>query len=228
MTTTNALPTGNTDTVGVSPTPPELLQEMVKATRMRIAGASYEVVFEDSALGVLVLLHRMTSGRVCLLSFAGRRCKPDVHYSFKDAEKAKEYQDRWYAGVVASAQRKAKNKAETAAATSQPQTALVVGDVLVASWGYEQTNYDYYQVTRLVGARSVEIRELAQQTDTTGFLQGDCVPVKNKFAGEPMVKRVNTQGSVKVRDWGVWASKHFSQKVGGVEVFKPNHYTAYA
>ena len=105
---------------------------------------------------------------------------------------------------------------------------LVVGDVLVASWGYDQTNYDYYQVTRLVGKRSVEIRELARAAAETGFLQGDCVPVKGKFKGEPMVKRVNENGSVKVMSWGVYARKKESFKVGDIEIFKPDNYTAYA
>lgn len=84
---------------------------------------------------------------------------------------------------------------------------LTVGDILVASWGYEQTNYDYYQVTRLVGKQSVEIRELARQAAESGFMQGDCVPVKGAFKGELMVKRVNEHGRVKVHSWGLGLRK---------------------
>lgn len=112
--------------------------------------------------------------------------------------------------------------------TAQQQTDLAIGDVLVASWGYDQTNYDYYQVTRLVGKRSVEIRELGQSKVETNWLQGDCVPLKNRFIGEPMIKRVSANGSVKVRSWGVWAYKKECVKLGDIEIFKPNHYTAYA
>ena len=43
-----------------------------------------------------------------------------------------------------------------------------------------------------------------------------------------MVKRVNENGTVKVRSWGVLAYKKESVKVAGVELFKPDHYTAYA
>ena len=99
---------------------------------------------------------------------------------------------------------------------------------MVAAWGYDQTNYNYYQVTRLVGKYSVEIRELCQQLQQTGCLEGDCVPVKNQFAGEPMIKRVNEYGAVKVRSWGVYARKKESIKIGDMEIFKPDHYTAYA
>lgn len=35
-----------------------------------------------------------------------------------------------------------------------------VGDLFYASWGYEQTNVDFFQVVELVGATSVRVREV--------------------------------------------------------------------
>lgn len=35
-----------------------------------------------------------------------------------------------------------------------------VGDLFCASWGYEQTNVDFFQVVALVGASSVRVREV--------------------------------------------------------------------
>jgi hypothetical protein len=35
-----------------------------------------------------------------------------------------------------------------------------VGDLFAASWGYEQTNYDFFQVIKLVGDSSVRVREV--------------------------------------------------------------------
>jgi integrating conjugative element membrane protein (TIGR03745 family) len=67
---------------------------------------------------------------------------------------------------------------------------LKVGYVLSASWGYEQTNIDYYEVTALVGRRSVEVREIAQELKETGNMLGECRPTKGKFIGKPLVKRV--------------------------------------
>jgi hypothetical protein len=42
-----------------------------------------------------------------------------------------------------------------------------------------------------------------------------------------MVKRVDEHGRVKVRAWGVWASKKEAVSVGGVEVLKPDRFTTY-
>ena len=35
-----------------------------------------------------------------------------------------------------------------------------VGDIFKVSWGYEQTNIDYYQYISITGKRSVEIRKI--------------------------------------------------------------------
>jgi len=219
----------DTTKTGFPPVPPEAHQgaDALKTERMAMVPASYVVVMEDKSLGVIVFKQMGAGGKVYLQGFSGRRMKPDFHYSFRSEEAAVKFQGDWYARIAERAQRKANARAEKRAAMAKPQSVFAVGDVLVSSWGYEQTNYDFYQVTRLVGARSVEIRELKQMRDESGFLRGECVPHKNNFAGEPMVKRVNEHGSVKVRDWGVWASKFEPRAAGGVEVFAPCNYTAY-
>ena len=49
-----------------------------------------------------------------------------------------------------------------------------------------------------------------------------CVPLKGCFKGEPVVKRVNERGAVKVFNWGVWARKKESVKVADMECFEPD------
>ena len=196
--------------------------------RKVFAGSRAEVVFTDDGMGVEVYRYMLADEKCVMLGFSGKRAKPDFHYRFASVERADAYRAKWFESLNTTAQAKQARKAEKAAKMAEGHR-LAVGDVLVASWGYDQTNYDYYQVTRLVGSRSVEIRELAQSRGETHWMQGDCVPVKNSFVGEPMVKRVTESGdAVKVRSWGVWAHKKESRKVGGVELFKPDHYTAYA
>ena len=199
----------------------------INAIRKGSVGQKYMVKFTDDSLGAIAFFHVTESGAIYMIGFSGKRVKPDFHFSFRSTDYADRYQETWHKGLVSRATDKAERKAERAAKLAQPHP-LAVGDVLVSSWGYEQTNYDYYQVTRLVGKQSVEIRQLGRQAAETGFLQGDCVPVKGLFKGEPMVKRINENGSVKVRSWGVWAHKKESVTVAGVEIFKPDHYTAYA
>jgi hypothetical protein len=63
-----------------------------------------------------------------------------------------------------------------------------VGDILVAKWGYDQTNATWYRVERRT-EKSVWLVELAGQTvDNTGFMQGHDVPT------DRIVRRGNILG----------------------------------
>ncbi|HCB5058448.1 TPA: hypothetical protein M0F96_004014 [Salmonella enterica subsp. enterica serovar Paratyphi C] len=42
-----------------------------------------------------------------------------------------------------------------------------VGDIFVASWGYEQTNVSFYQVISLHGKTTVTVREICANTQHT-------------------------------------------------------------
>lgn len=200
----------------------------INTVRKSLAGPSYDVIFTDILLGITVFGKSTESGKTYMMGFSGRRTKPDFNYSFRTPGQANIFLDAWHKKLITTAEFKETRKSETAMKKTQQQTALAVGDILVASWGYEQTNVDYYQVTRLVGRYFVEIRELCQLSEETTRLQGDCVPLKDKFKGEPKVKRVNETGSVKVESWGVYARKKESIKIGSEEIFTPDHYTAYA
>ena len=68
---------------------------------------------------------------------------------------------------------------------------LNVGDVLCSSWGYEQTNVDWYIVDSLVGKASVKIQKVGSKRDydnPTG-MAGKCFPDINNKIGEPFTKR---------------------------------------
>ena len=56
-----------------------------------------------------------------------------------------------------------KNKPETAkteAAEKVNKYGVKVGDLFSASWGYEQTNVDFFQVVALVGESSIRVRQV--------------------------------------------------------------------
>ncbi len=70
-----------------------------------------------------------------------------------------------------------------------------VGQVLHTSWGYDQTNIEYYQVTG-IGKMSITIREIAQSCEEDSFMSGMTVPQVNQFSGEE-----STQ-IIQVYTWG--------------------------
>jgi hypothetical protein len=108
---------------------------------------------------------------------------------------------------------------------AHPSRLLTVGDVLINSWGYEQTNVDYYQVTALIGKMSVEIRAIAKDSIETDTMSGFCTPIVDRFTTHPFKKRVLNGCSVHM-PFG-YASKKMFQVVEGNKVFKPDRWTAY-
>jgi hypothetical protein len=154
-----------------------------------------------------------------LLGFAGRRQKPDFHYRYPSAA-AREAKAKAYFESVAASEAIVKDR------KAKPHE-LAVGDVLRSSWGYDQTNIDFYEVVGLIGKSMVEIREIGGAGYEDGFMSGQVVPLKGDFRGEPMRKRAEGN-SVKVRSWGVWAYKMEPKIVGGVPVYESSRNSWYA
>jgi len=177
-----------------------------------------------------VYVYANGAGQPCARGFYGRSVKPAFAFRFRDMPAREAKIEQFFAGAEQSAARLAARHAERRAKLAQPQDHLKVGDILEASWGYDQTNIDHFQVVKLVGKRMVEIRKIGQQSHEDGFMQGECVPVRDAFLKDekPLRRRVNEDGSVKIFEWGCWARKKDSRTVGGVECFVPRRWTAYA
>jgi len=74
---------------------------------------------------------------------------------------------------------------------ADPNAPVKVGDIFVNSWGYDQTNIDFYQVVAITSSgKSVKVRPIGQKTKETGFMSGETVPLKGKFTGPAQTKRV--------------------------------------
>lgn len=104
---------------------------------------------------------------------------------------------------------------------------LNVGDVLRAMWGYEQTNVDYYEVTRLIGRTMVEVREIAAQSRHAGDMSGECVPQPGHYIGE--ARRCRPSGAAVRIDGSIHASRiEPVAVVAGKPVYAVSRWTAYA
>jgi hypothetical protein len=67
------------------------------------------------------------------------------------------------------------------ASKSNPHN-IKIGDLFSMSWGYDQTNVNYFQVTR-VSAAGVWVREIGSQSvpGTQGFMCETVKPAKDRF-----------------------------------------------
>lgn len=168
-------------------------------------------------------------GRPCALGYIGKAGRPAFNFSFKDEARRAEYVAGWLRDRDASAARKAAGLAERKAKLAKPH-GLKVGDVLYGSWGYDQTNVEFWEVTKLVGKRMVEIRELCCESVETGFMSGNAVPLPGNYTSrEPERRMVGADGEVKLMSWGCWLRKVEPIKVAGVAAgYSSASWTAYA
>jgi hypothetical protein len=65
------------------------------------------------------------------------------------------------------------------------------GDILYDSWGWEQTNVDFYEVVQVKTASTIIIRQIAKNTTETGFMSGYTTPRPGEYIGEPQQKRIS-------------------------------------
>lgn len=167
------------------------------------------------------------NGQLCAVAFHGRAQKPDWRYRFGPSNPTiaavrENYVNRHFARWQEIEGSRQRRKAE-------PHQ-LKPGDVLRASWGYDQTNIDYYEVIKLIGASMVEIREIegasANDGGPGGDMTGQCVPLPGAYKGEPMRKRADGDG-VKIASYA-WARKVEPQIIAGVPVYPSSRWSSYA
>lgn len=176
--------------------------EQVRAAQAP-AGAMRIVAKNSDAV---VYVYTLANGAPCAIGFAGRRTKPDFRFRYMSAAA----REKAVVTYFASAASRAAAKADRAAKRKAGGHKLQVGHILNASWGYEQTNVDWYQVTR-VTAHSVEVRKIKSNVvDGVGGDRGQCFPMADEFCGEPMMRRVGEWGGVRidnVRTASLWEGR---------------------
>jgi hypothetical protein len=123
--------------------------------------------------------------------------KIEFNYVFGSFERMNQYLEEFLAGIERAKKVKEERKLERAAQRAAAKVATNVGDIFVASWGYEQTNVDAYQVVEKKGA-TVTLREIALQTVEGSMVShgmaDQVVPVKDEFIGAPFKKRLTGRG----------------------------------
>lgn len=171
--------------------------------------------------GCFVVAYENSAGQYIAEFWRSSSVKKPVSYRFKSKENRLAYANKW----IANEQRIEADKIATRAKRKAQGTGLEVGDILSAVWGYEQTNYNYYEVTKVIGKAMVEIREVKQMIQETEWMQGKCAPQSGEYIGEPM-RRKATNGSLKVSDC-IYASKMDYTEVAGARIYNAGHYTSY-
>lgn len=130
------------------------------------------------------------AGKFYALAFRGTAAKPEFHHSYRTAERRQAHVAEFWGSVQGAAERKAARAAEKAVWVNP----LKVGEILYTSWGYDQTNVEFFAVTRVSGRR-VWVREIASDGEQTGFMSGRCWPAMPiRFVGDETMHTAQPSG----------------------------------
>ena len=117
--------------------------------------------------------------------------KTEFAYRYGSVARMMEHIEQFLVDLDRAEQWKQERKVARAAAKAVALESVKEGDIYVASWGWEQTNIDAYQVIARKGS-TVTLREIAVATveGSESFMSDRVVPVKDEFIGDAFKKRI--------------------------------------
>jgi hypothetical protein len=162
----------------------------------------YQIIKSKIAPNVVFAL---SSGRaISLKGYVGEKAvKPRFYYLFRSLAEAEAYAEKFAKEQAATAARRAQETAAKRERVAGIRAAdfWTVGDVGTYQWGYDQTNTEWYQVVA-VGAKTIKIRRLNENSKEDGFMSGRTQPRRGDFRDDKILtKRVGDQGRVSM-DFG--------------------------
>lgn len=128
------------------------------------------------------------SGQLLAKGFIGKAGKPAFYYSYSSEQKRAEALTRFFDNQ--------KRINDTKAQQRQKRTeychSIKVGDIFDNSWGYDQTNVDFYQVVAVPSPKTVVIRPISSQHAPSDYktssMAGHVVALANNFTGPEQTK----------------------------------------
>lgn len=118
--------------------------------------------------------------------------KPQFFIKFRDLQRMEEFLLYWIKVREERAEEVRKNKQLAKEAMELASQAFKIGDIYYDSWGWEQTNIDFYQILE-VKAKSVVVKRISErycESEGLSSMAARVAPVPNNFIGEQEVKRV--------------------------------------
>jgi len=174
--------------------------------------------------GDLEILTWEDNGKPYGKAYRGKSGKHLFYYIFRSEDERRRIIENAKRDEAARIKYREDKAAALKAAQESAENPFKIGDILVNSWGWEQTNIDFYEVTKAT-SKTVTVREIAQTTnEQTGWMRGTCLPCPGKYTGKPQIKRIGVFVHNNQPQFYVNAKFGSMYKWDG----EPENYTAYA
>jgi hypothetical protein len=145
-----------------------------RMTRESFIRPSWQVASQGGSGATAYIIYTYDDYKPCLVLFEGSKAKPAKHYAYKSVDERDSAVAKW--ASVYECRTAERDRAAAAAKTWQTAARLAgqpyrVGDLLHTSWGYDQTNCDFYVVVA-AGAKSFQVRAIGRREveGSAGFM----------------------------------------------------------
>lgn len=154
----------------------------------------------DKASSAIAYIYE-SGGKPCARGFQGKADKPNFHHYFATAEKREKHVRAFFQSIREHEQRR-KDRRESRKAFAH---SVKVGDIFRTSWGYDQTNVEFFEVVEIKGKHAI-LREIASAGEDNGHGSEKCVAQSGEFLtprykgddrGQP-IRRLIHDGHVKI------------------------------
>ena len=152
-----------------------------------------------------------------LVGLNSRRKKKAIRYTSYRSESQRDNEIQKTIKFYSQVEEEAKREREERATFNH---GLQEGDFLVASWGYDQTNVDFYQVIKVVTGKTVILRNVDNKIVRSSGSSDYVIPIKNQWArfSKALKKRVDTNGYAKID------SSRYAKKWDGKPEYQTSSY----
>ena len=150
-------------------------------------------------LKLALYIQPLEDGFCKAMLFKGKQAKPLWHFRFKSEEKMEEYIKDEIQLKQNSFEYSENYKAEAKAKRERLAKAIKPGDIFNYSWGWEQTNQNFYQVIEKKTPYSMVVREIGYRTlEELSWASSHIRPIKDDFyEKEEFTVRLDQYGGFK-------------------------------
>ena len=149
---------------------------------------------ERAGLPAIVYAYTSKDGKPAAISYRGSSSKNVWHYRFLTKDQRTKRIDQFFDDIALKEDSKLTRKVERATFRHDYK----IGDILYSSWGYEQTNIDFYQVTATTKKTITVCQIKSTQTTTDAqFMSGEVTPRPYEYIpGKTFIRKVLPSGYI--------------------------------
>lgn len=140
---------------------------------------------------ILIFRYYDTNGNPCAAIFMKKEVKPSYHYRFEDEAQRNDFIER----RMTAADNEIFRENEQLQKNMLEAQKYCAGAIVYSSWGYEQTNVDFYIIVERSGV-SVTLQQIGGIREYECDMSGKVSPDLSKTFGEPFKKRINKYGYI--------------------------------